>query len=276
MSKKYLVVATGIVVVGALMSGCTIGSSNEKTSAKIEKIDVSLYESKMVEGQFDGVMNTKFVDIQTSEKKEMYKVAEGLIEEMGYIKQGSTVKFSYKYDKEELQNVITGIVEVNGSAYVSPVKNENDVVEEITKVDDQVAYEPIGSGTMKVGKKSVEKYMWEIEGVYTSVPTYFERNEDDFANGNIKIKFHLVEDTPANDTLNERWRAASVLGEIGKYYEITDVDDDVKFKFAVEAKNIYKEILLLKKNERYIRVEWEAKNKEKALDVINAIINETK
>lgn len=243
------------VVPFVLLTGCSIGQNNEDKSIPIEKVDISRYEKKMAEGVFEGVLNTKFVDIKVNGELKMFYAVEDAVEQIKELKEGDKIRFEYALSERTFEEEIYSIVQLNGKSITEEKKPNKD---KLDKKDEKE--EDVEKIEMEVQYKDKTKIVKAVEseffgGKINAIDTY-DWDGQKLTNEDTEITFEEIEDTLEDDVTRERWRAAGILKEVGELKEQKETDiDGLKFLFYVKTDDQYKEILVLQTDKGYFRVE---------------------
>lgn len=266
------------VVPFVLLTGCSIGQNNGDKSIPIEKVDISRYEKKMAEGVFEGVLNTKFVDIKVNGELKMFYAVEEAVEQIKELKEGDKIRFEYALSERTFEEEIYSIVQLNGKSITEEKKPNKDQLNKKEKEEDEVE-----KVEMEVEYKDKTKIVKAVEseffgGKINAIDTY-DWDGKTLKNKDTEITFEEIEDTIEDDVTRERWRAAGILKEIGELKEQKDTNiDGLKFLFYVKTDDQYKEILVLQTKKGYFRVETDTskENRDNVKSEVEAMIETIK
>lgn len=269
--KRYLLIAA--IVPFVLLNGCSIGGEKENKSIPITKIDMSRYEKQTVEGEFKGILNKKFVDVEYNGSFKTFYATEGVMEQLEHLKAGDKISFIYSLSQKTGQNELNAIVSINGQvlkpvvAKEKPVKGELNQKQTVKKVDMEVDY----PGTTKIVKAVSCEF---LNGHFNAIDSY-EWDGEKLTKEETEIRFTEIKDTIEDDVQKERWRAADILNEFGDFKEVESDNDDVKFTFNVKSDEKYKEIMVIKNKGNYYRIEIDTKleGKDDVISEVNAMLN---
>lgn len=275
LKKRYLLV--GATVPLLILNGCSIGDSTEQRDIPVEKIDMSRYASKTAEGIFDGVLNTKFVDIKINGEVKIFTVNDKAIKQLENLNEGDQIQFVYSLNEKTIQNELQSVTQVNGQEVetaieeIKPVKDNLNVKKKVKK-ENEIEMEVEYPKTTKIVGAIKSDF---IEGKFNVIDTY-DWNDQTLDKGNTEIRFHTVVDTIEDDIQKERWRAADILKEVGELHEKKESNrDGVKFIFYAENDNEYKEVMVVKNKYGYLRVETDTPydEKEDTIAEVTAMLN---
>jgi len=275
LKKRYLLVGAAVPLL--ILNGCSIGDSTEQRDIPVEKIDMSRYASKTAEGIFDGVLNTKFVDIKINGEVKIFTVNDKAIKQLENLNEGDQIQFVYSLNEKTIQNELQSVTQVNGQEIetaieeIKPVKDNLNVKKKVKK-ENEIEMEVEYPKTTKIVGAIKSEF---IEGKFNVIDTY-DWNDQTLDKGNTEIRFHTVVDTIEDDIQKERWRAADILKEVGELHEKKESNrDGVKFVFYAENDNEYKEIMVMKNKYGYLRVETDTPydEKEDTIAEVTAMLN---
>ncbi|WP_456364399.1 hypothetical protein [Priestia aryabhattai] len=275
LKKRYLLVGAAVPLL--ILNGCSIGEKSSTRDIPIEKVDMSRYASKTAEGVFDGVLNTKFVDIQVNGEVKIYTVSDKALKQLDDLKEGDQIRFVYALNGKTVQNEVQNIIAVNGQEIQSAVEEQRPVKDKL-KTKQQVKKK--GNIEMEVDYPDTTKIVEAnksdfIEGTFNAIDTY-DWKDNTLSKEDTEIRFHKVQDTIEDDIQKERWRAAEILKEVGELKEKKDSNrDDVRFIFYAENDDQYKEIMVMKNKYGYLRVETDTtyENKGDAIAEVTAMLH---
>ncbi|QJX80090.1 hypothetical protein [Priestia megaterium] len=263
LKKRYLLVGAAVPLL--ILNGCSIGDSTEQRDIPVEKIDMSRYASKTAEGIFDGVLNTKFVDIKINGEVKIFTVSDKALKQLGDLNEGDQIQFVYSLNEKTIQNELQSVTQVNGQEVETvteeqkPVKDNLDVKKKVKK-ENEIEMEVEYPTTTKIVGAVKSDF---IKGKFNVIDTY-DWNDQTLDKGDTEVRFHTVVDTIEDDIQKERWRAADILKEVGELHEKKESNrDGVKFIFYAENDNEYKEIMVVKNKYGYLRVETDTPYDEK-------------
>ncbi|MEM4992328.1 hypothetical protein WKH56_07305 [Priestia sp. SB1] len=263
LKKRYLLVGAAVPLL--ILNGCSIGDSTETRDIPIEKVDMSRYASKTANGIFDGVLNTKFVDIKINGEVKIFTVNDKAIKQLKNLNEGDQIQFVYSLNGKTIQNELQSIVQVNGQEVENlteeqkPVKNNLEAKKKV-KEENGIEMEVNYPNTTKI--VGAEKNSF-IDGTFNVIDTYDWSNQT-LKKDETEIRFHTVVDTIEDDIQKERWRAADILKEIGELHEKKESNrEGVRFIFYAQNDDEYKEIMVLKNKYGYLRVETDTPYDEK-------------
>ncbi|MED4284929.1 hypothetical protein P4679_23720 [Priestia megaterium] len=263
LKKRYLLVGAAVPLL--ILNGCSIGGSTEQRDIPVEKIDMSRYARKTAEGIFDGVLNTKFVDIKINGEVKIFTVSDKALKQLEDLNEGDQIQFVYSLNEKTIQNELQSVTQVNGQEVETvteeqkPVKDNLDVKKKVKK-ENEIEMEVEYPKTTKIVGAVKSDF---IKGKFNVIDTY-DWNDQTLDKGDTEVRFHTVVDTIEDDIQKERWRAADILKEVGKLHEKKEGDrDGVKFIFYAENDDEYKEIMVMKNKYGYLRVETDTPYDEK-------------
>lgn len=275
LKKRYLLVGAAVPLL--ILNGCSIGEKSSTREIPIEKVDMSRYASKTAEGVFDGVLNTKFVDIQVNGEVKIYTVSDKALKQLDDLKEGDQIRFVYALNGKTVQNEVQNIIAVNGQELQSAIEEQRPVKD---KLETKQQVKKKGNIEMEVDYPDTTKIVGAnkndfIEGTFNAIDTYSWK-DDTLSKEDTEIKFHKVQDTIEDDIQKERWRAAEILKEVGELKEKKEsTRDGVKFIFYAENDDQYKEIMVMKNKYGYLRVETDTtyENKDNAIAEVTAMLH---
>lgn len=273
--KRYLLVGAAVPLL--ILNGCAIGEKSSTRDIPIEKVDMSRYASKTADGVFDGVLNTKFVDIKVNGEVKIFTVSDKALKQLDNLNEGDQIRFVYALNDKTIQNEVQNIITVNGQEIQSAVEEQHPVKD---KLETKQQVKKKGEIEMEVDYPDATKVVGAnksdfIDGTFNAIDTYSWK-DNTLSKDDTEIKFHKVQDTIEDDIQKERWRAAEMLKEVGELKEKKDsTHDGVKFIFYAENDDQYKEIMVLKNKYGYLRVETDTthENKDNAIAEVSAMLN---
>lgn len=217
-NKRYLLIGAAVPFV--LLNGCSIGQNNQDKSIPIEKVDMSRYEQKTMDGEFQGLLNKKFIDIKVNDQLQTFYVKEGVTtNQIDTLKKGDKLQFVYALSEKTGQKELQAITHLNGVVVETqeapkPVKDQLQK-NEVKKVEMEVDY-PTSTKIVK----AVESEFIEGGGHFKAID-YYDWDGERLTNDDkeTEIRFADVPDTIVDDIQKERWRASSILKEEGELVE---------------------------------------------------------
>lgn len=250
MKKSQIAVSTMVTLM--MLAGCSIGGTDRSKAIPEQIVDENKYESIREQGIFLGIFNTKFIDIEVNEQREMFSLPEEIKKAIAGLQKGSKIAFEYAKSKDG-EFVIRSIRPLGGVVALN---------EPVVKLDPVLEPEPVED----VIKEEAEPEKEEEDGEY-------KVDGNVITKGNVKA---VVETNVNEDIKKERWRAAAELKKHGTISETKRTDGG--FTFSVKTATEYREVTVQNVNGKMVRVtkvipSAEKEQVQKELDTIVEGVN---